>query len=128
LYRVKSPAATVLITQARGNASTAFSASRSRDLLRPEKRFRKQLGLNYLMVQLAKSAEASHFNRRNVEANGTGRIAIGGSIDKTAFRGAVAHVALWNRLLSGAGAVPGQLWHHPADPRFARWAHCQALL
>jgi hypothetical protein len=29
-----------------------------------------------------------------------GRIAIGGSIDKTAFRGAVAHVALWNRLLT----------------------------
>lgn len=32
--------------------------------------------------------------------NSTGRIAIGGSINKTAFRGAVAHVALWNRLLS----------------------------
>lgn len=31
--------------------------------------------------------------------NGTGEIAIGGSIDKTAFRGSVAHVALWNRLL-----------------------------
>jgi hypothetical protein len=34
--------------------------------------------------------------------NGTGPIAIGGSIDKTAFRGAVAHVALWNRLLTAA--------------------------
>lgn len=32
--------------------------------------------------------------------NSTGRIAIGGSINKTAFRGAIAHVALWNRLLS----------------------------
>lgn len=29
-----------------------------------------------------------------------GEIAIGGSIDKTAFHGSVAHVALWNRLLS----------------------------
>ena len=31
---------------------------------------------------------------------GTGRIAIGGSIGKTAFRGAIAHVAIWNRLLT----------------------------
>jgi hypothetical protein len=30
----------------------------------------------------------------------SGPIAIGGSIDKTAFRGAVAHVALWDRLLT----------------------------
>ena len=32
--------------------------------------------------------------------NSAGKIAIGGSINKTAFRGSVAHVALWNRLLS----------------------------
>ena len=31
--------------------------------------------------------------------NGPGPISIGGSIGKTAFQGAVAHVALWNRLL-----------------------------
>ena len=32
--------------------------------------------------------------------NGPGEIAIGGSIGKTAFRGSIAHVALWNRLLN----------------------------
>ncbi len=60
----------------------------------------------YKQGEMAKRSPGDKYNnppKWNVQPrHGPGVITLGGSIGKTAFCGAIAHVALWNRLLTAA--------------------------